>query len=76
MTHLRQAMLDELERPNYAKTTVQYYLKAIERFAKHFHARRANSITRTSVSTRRTCVGTPVLLCEEGRRGLDLGRCQ
>src|SRR5215212_4101356 len=30
-------MLDELERRNYAKTTVQYYLKAIERFAKHFH---------------------------------------
>src|SRR5215470_16560452 len=30
-------MLDELERRNYAKTTVQYYLKAVERFAKHFH---------------------------------------
>ena len=37
MPHLRQAMLDEVERPNYAKTTVQYYLEAIERFAKHFH---------------------------------------
>ena len=37
MTHLRQAMLDELQRRNYAKTTVQYYLQAVERFAKHFH---------------------------------------
>src|SRR4029453_9784425 len=30
-------MVDEVERRNYAKTTVQYYLKAVERFAKHFH---------------------------------------
>src|SRR5262245_3217852 len=30
-------MLDELQRRNYAKTTVQYYLRAVERFAKHFH---------------------------------------
>ena len=37
MTHLRQAMLDELQRRNYAKTTVQYYIQAVERFARHFH---------------------------------------
>jgi integrase/recombinase XerD len=30
-------MLDELQRRNYAKTTVQYYVQAVERFAKHFH---------------------------------------
>jgi site-specific recombinase XerD len=36
VTHLRQAMLEELQRRNYAKTTVQYYLKAVERFATHF----------------------------------------
>src|SRR5262245_27585850 len=30
-------MLDELQRRNYAKTTVQYYIQAVERFAKHFH---------------------------------------
>src|SRR5262249_50195502 len=29
-------MLEELQRRNYAKTTVYYYLKAVERFAKHF----------------------------------------
>ena len=34
MTHLRQAML---QRRNYATTTVQYYIQAAERFAKHFH---------------------------------------
>jgi integrase/recombinase XerD len=37
VTHLRQAMLEELQRRNYATTTVQYYVQAVERFAKHFH---------------------------------------
>ena len=36
MTHLRRMMLEELQRRNYAKTTVQYYLQAVERFANHF----------------------------------------
>jgi hypothetical protein len=30
-------MLEELQRRNYAKTTVYYYLKAVERFARFFH---------------------------------------
>lgn len=37
MTHLRRAMLEELQRRNDAKNTIYYYLKAVERFAKHFH---------------------------------------
>jgi integrase/recombinase XerD len=36
VTHLRQAMLEELQRRNYAQTTVQYYIEAVERFAKYF----------------------------------------
>ena len=36
MTHLRQAMLEELQRRNYAPTTVQAYTHAVERFARHF----------------------------------------
>ena len=36
MTHLRTMMLEELQRRNYAKTTVQYYIQAVERFAKYF----------------------------------------
>ncbi len=36
MTHLRQTMLDELQRRNYAKTTVESYIHAVEQFAKHF----------------------------------------
>ena len=39
-------MLDELQRRNYAKTTVQYYIQAVERFAKHFH-RSPDQLNRT-----------------------------
>ena len=36
MTHLRRVMLEELQRRNYAKTTIDYYVRAVEQFAKHF----------------------------------------
>src|SRR5713226_6392520 len=37
MTHLRKMMLEELERRNYAQTTIDCYIQAIEDFAWHFH---------------------------------------
>ena len=37
MTHLRQMMLDELQRRNYSQSTVRSYVHVIEDFAKHFH---------------------------------------
>src|ERR1700745_4124530 len=37
MTHLRKMMLEELERRNYAQTTIECYIQAIEDFARHFH---------------------------------------
>ena len=36
MTHLRQLMLDELQRRNYSPNTVRSYLHAVEEFAGHF----------------------------------------
>lgn len=36
MTHLRQAMLDELHRRNYAASTITYYVKNVEQFARYF----------------------------------------
>ena len=42
VTHLRRALLEELQRRNYAKTTVYYYVKAVERFANTFARRRTN----------------------------------
>ena len=37
MTHLRQRMLDELQRRNYSKSTAHCYIHAVEDFAKYFH---------------------------------------
>jgi len=36
VTHLRQAMLDELHRRNYAASTITYYIKNVEQFARYF----------------------------------------
>jgi hypothetical protein len=32
-------MLEELQRRNYANTTVDYYVRAVEQFAKHLASR-------------------------------------
>ena len=37
MTHIRQLMLDELQRRNYSPSTVRCYIHAVEDFAKYFH---------------------------------------
>ena len=39
MTHCRQMMLEELQRRNYAPTTISTYLHAVEQFARHFKCR-------------------------------------
>jgi len=36
VTHLRKMMLEELERRNYSAGTIRYYVRFVERFAKHF----------------------------------------
>ena len=37
MTHLRQKMLEELQRRNYSQETTRAYLRAVGAFAEHFH---------------------------------------
>jgi integrase/recombinase XerD len=37
VTHLRKLMLDELQRRNYAQSTVRAYIHAVEDFARYFH---------------------------------------
>jgi integrase/recombinase XerD len=37
VTHLRQRMLDELQRRNYSQSTTRIYIYAVEDFAKYFH---------------------------------------
>ena len=37
MTHLRQIMLEELRRRNFAETTIHSYLHGVEHFSRYFH---------------------------------------
>ena len=39
MTHCRQIMLEELQRRNFAPTTISTYLHAVEQFARPFKCR-------------------------------------
>ena len=37
MTHLRQIMIEELRRRNYAESTIDAYIHTVEHFSRHFH---------------------------------------
>jgi integrase/recombinase XerD len=50
VTHLRQAMLDELHRRNYAASTIVYYVKNVEQFARYFK-RSPDRLTHTHLRT-------------------------
>ena len=55
MTHLRKMMLEELQRRDFAATTVQYYLRAVEGLAKYFGNHPTGSAKRTCASTKLIC---------------------
>jgi hypothetical protein len=55
MTHLRKMMLEELERRNYAQTTIDCYIQTVEDFARHFRRPLISSLRSTSASTKRIC---------------------
>ena len=50
MTHLRQAMLEELQRRNYAASTIAYYIQHVEQFARFFK-RSPDRLTPTHLRT-------------------------
>ena len=37
VTHLRQIMLEELRRRNYAESTIRCYIRTVEHFSRYFH---------------------------------------
>ena len=37
MTHLRKIMLEELQRRNYAESTIHAYIRTVDHFSHHFH---------------------------------------
>jgi integrase/recombinase XerD len=37
VTHLRKMMLEELQRRNYAQTTISSYIRIVEDFSRRFH---------------------------------------
>ena len=37
MTHLRQIMLEELQRRNYSESTIRAYIRTVEHYSRHFH---------------------------------------
>jgi site-specific recombinase XerD len=37
VTHLRKIMLEELDRRNYAQTTIDCYIRTVEHFARYFN---------------------------------------
>jgi Phage integrase, N-terminal SAM-like domain len=39
VTHLRQIMLEELRRRNFADSTIRSYLHAVEHYSRYFHRR-------------------------------------
>lgn len=39
MTHLRQLMIEELRRRNFAETTIRSYVHGVEHFSRYFHRR-------------------------------------
>jgi hypothetical protein len=51
MTHLRQIMLEELRRRNYAESTIRTYVRTVEHFSRYFH--RPNLAKRMELSRSR-----------------------
>ena len=48
MTDLRKRMLEELQRRNYSPTTIRYYLRVVENFARHF-GKRPDRLTQENI---------------------------
>jgi hypothetical protein len=59
VTYLRQIMLEELKRRNYAESTIRAYLRAVEHFSRHFH-RRPDQLGPEHIRQYQACTVHPV----------------
>ena len=55
MTELRQRMLEELQRRNFAPSTIRYYIRTVRDFAAHFHKPPTNWVSKNFASSNCTC---------------------
>ena len=55
MTHLRQLMIEELRRRNFAESTIRSYVHGVEHFSRYFHRRPDQLGPSIFASTRRCC---------------------
>lgn len=56
MTRLRQIMLEELRRRNYAESTIDAYIHTVEHFSQHFHRSPDHLARSTFASIRPRCL--------------------
>ncbi len=83
MTHLRKMMLEELQRRNYAETTIDCYIRAVEDFSRRFHLPpdrlgprhireyQAELFQKQKLAT---IGGSSILLHQNSQEGLESGR--
>ena len=55
MNQLRQLMLEELHRRNFADTTIRCYLHGVAHFSRYFRRPPISLVSKTFASTRRCC---------------------
>ena len=55
MNQLRQLMIEELQRRNFAETTIRSYVHGMEHFSRYFHRRPDQLGTNMLISSLRVC---------------------
>ena len=72
MTHLRKITLEELQRRHYSEGTTRYYIRHVERFARHFNRSPDSCVmTRILEALSKSTLAKP-RRTKQNRRSLDM----